>query len=719
MADLYSVIMSRRRVVHKQRLRIGRRAPVGAGRFGPRKERFCRVLSVKPAHHRCLSRLRPGLAALLVLAGSAVVHAETAGEPAPPAAAPAAEAWPEWLASEALPDQSRLGAGLLPRHRVWLAAGVRNFSTTSLLYPNDGHRHTGLLLSGVYGISDHMQARIETRLEAGRNRFVVPERLRAFGDTRLSTRHVWTVRDDLDLGVEPSLWILAGIPNQSGILDGLTPGAHHVGRWRIMAERFRLQWAAGATWDRSGEVLPGEPTLAEAAIYSVGTRPRIDLMVRPELLAGPAVAWLELQNHWPLGGRPRVDAPGLLTLHPGAAIRSPWGVAVHAGAMIAVQAPRIRGVPLREPWSVQLGLSYDFDGAEAWYRIAQWLNPQPAIVSVGIIDAFTGRDLSDAEIILDTGDRQIVDRGGLSWVGFAREATWVARAPDYATVTGAVVLQGGRRSEWRVEMTPVRGWLTGHASAPGTAPVRIEMAGPEAVTLEVRGGFRSSLAPGHYAGYATAPGAVSRTVEAVIAVGQTVTWPDLNLAAPRRPRPEPEKRSEPVDTAEVERQRRELAGVIDEIMRQPPRSKPDEPATPRPPETVERRLRLDDSGARIEGQSLASFALGSIELDAEARARIAALARTITRDPRVRSVIIEGSTDDIGDQDVNTRIAMGRALAVYRALVEDGVPESILGLKISFFARAPDQLSPREREGERQVRIRILRDEAPVQGGSR
>src|SRR5690606_4240252 len=97
------------------------------------------------------------------------------------------------------------------------------------------------------------------------------------------------------------------------------------------------------------------------------------------------------------------------------------------------------------------------------------------------------------------------------------------------------------------------------------------------------------------------------------------------------------------------------------------------------------------------------------------RARVAALARIVQRDPRIRFVIVEGSTDDIGDRSINTRISTERALAVYQVMIDEGVPPEKIGLKISFFALTPERIDDKTREGERQVRIRFIRDE----GGDR
>jgi outer membrane protein OmpA-like peptidoglycan-associated protein len=407
------------------------------------------------------------------------------------------------------------------------------------------------------------------------------------------------------------------------------------------------------------------------------------------------------------------EGPQWLT--PGVALRLRDVVSLQAGVSMALIQPRTRGVQVPEPWTAQIGVSTRFDGREAWARLVQWLNPKPAVLAIDVRDALRRELLRNARLTVFTPTEGPVDGsdGGLTWYGFADAVTWIASAPDYATVTGSTILRGGERTETVILLPPTRGWILGEASAPGTAAVELLLDGPEPVSTALRGAFTMSLVPGRYAGYATAPGAVSQPIEAIIGLGQTVTWPPIRLKAPEPVRA-PRAAGEPViDHVEVEKQRRQLSGVIDEILRKP--AAPPQAEAPgarkAQPATTERQIRLGDKAATMEGQSLATFLVGATVLDGEARARVQALARIVQRDPRIRFVIVEGSTDDIGDRATNSRISTERALAVYQVMIDEGVPPEKIGLKISFFALTPERIDDKTREGERQVRIRFIRDE--------
>lgn len=619
---------------------------------------------------------------------------------------------------ELLPQSSRIGGlGLEPAHLV-VGTSSRWFSSPSFLFPDDEHYAFGQQFTLMAGLGRGLTLRADTTMLRARNRLAIPDHFRSFGDSRLRLRWVMPVGERLHLGAETGADLYVGIPNQTGIFDGLSPTLRHVGHARLPA-RLGLHWSLGLDWDRAAAVLPDTPTLVESTLYGIGAHPRLAMSLRPEFDLRPLLVFLDWQAALPIGA-PIGALEGPQWLTPGVALRLRETVSLQAGVSLALVQPRTRGVQVPEPWTAQLGVSAHFDGREAWARLRQWLNPKPAVLAIDVRDALRREPLKKARLTIFTPDEGPVEGidGGLTWYGFADAVTWIAGAPDYATVTGTTVLRGGERTETSILLPPTRGWIVGEASAPGTAAVELRLDGPEPVSTALRGSFTMSLLPGRYAGYATAPGAVSQPIEAILGLGQTVTWPAIRLRAPEPVRA-PKKPGEPVVShAEVERQQRQLSGVIDEILRKPaapPQAERGRADLPPTPTTTERQIRLGDKAATMEGQSLATFTVGATVLDGEARARVAALARIVQRDPRIRFVIVEGSTDDIGDRSINTRISTERALAVYQVMIDEGVPPEKIGLKISFFALTPERIDDKTREGERQVRIRFIRDE----GGDR
>lgn len=644
---------------------------------------------------------------------SATAAADVTAPAETTAPAPARRA-PAFIEGELLPQGSRSGGLGLDPARLVIGTQSRYFSSPSFLYPADEHWAWGQNFTLMAGVGRGLTLRADTLMLRARNALTIPDKFRSFGDSRLRLRWLRPVGERLHLGAEGGADLYVGIPNQTGIFDGISPSLRHVGAAHLPA-RLRLHWSLGLDWDRAARVLPDTPTLVESTLYGIGAHPRLALSVRPEFDLSPALVFLDWHAGMPLGGSISAhEGPQWLT--PGIALRLRELVSLQAGVSMALVQPRVRGVQVPEPWTAQIGLSTQFDGREAWARLVQWLNPRPAVLAIDVRDALRRELLRNARLTVYTPTEGPVEGsdGGLTWYGYADAVTWVAAARDYATVTGSTILRGGQRTETTILLPPTRGWILGEASAPGTAAVELLLDGPEPVSTALQGAFTLSLLPGRYAGYATAPGAVSQPIEAIIGLGQTVTWPPIRLKAPEPVRA-PRAPGQPVvDHVEVEKQRRQLSGVIDEILRKPAAPPQAEKAGAKPPAqpaTTERQIRLGDKAATMEGQSLASFMIGATVLDGEARARVQALARIVLRDPRIRFVIVEGSADDIGDRAINTRISTERALAVYQVMIDEGVPPEKIGLKISFFALTPDRIDDKTREGERQVRIRFIRDE--------
>ena len=83
--------------------------------------------------------------------------------------------------------------------------------------------------------------------------------------------------------------------------------------------------------------------------------------------------------------------------------------------------------------------------------------------------------------------------------------------------------------------------------------------------------------------------------------------------------------------------------------------------------------------ARAQDLGTVFFDFGSAVLDAEARAEVEAIARSIKDSPSYRPTVVVGHTDAVGSAEYNMRLGQRRAQAVAEALTAQGVPVSRIG----------------------------------------
>lgn len=92
-------------------------------------------------------------------------------------------------------------------------------------------------------------------------------------------------------------------------------------------------------------------------------------------------------------------------------------------------------------------------------------------------------------------------------------------------------------------------------------------------------------------------------------------------------------------------------------------------------ETLRRYLDGDDAIGRKFELDRVTFASGSSELDASARAQIADVA-AVLKDFPTAAITLSGFADPQGTAEANRKLAADRALAVQQALGADGIPDT-------------------------------------------
>jgi len=105
------------------------------------------------------------------------------------------------------------------------------------------------------------------------------------------------------------------------------------------------------------------------------------------------------------------------------------------------------------------------------------------------------------------------------------------------------------------------------------------------------------------------------------------------------------------------------------------------------------------------------FATGDAELGPEARQRLDAIARYLRTDPRVKKIVIEGHTDDVGRDPDNDKLGQRRSQAVRDYLVAAGVPARLFELR-SFGEHRPVYTNTTEegRARNRRAYVTLERD---------
>lgn len=595
-----------------------------------------------------------------------------------------------------------------------LIAGMSGgyFAGRSFLFQNDNHRYFTQQTFLLYGLADDWLLRADLAFVDARNDQVDPHRLHSFGDSQFTSRNLLWQSGGLKFGVDSAVHLFAGIPDQTDYLDGMSFSIRQTGSWDM--NRVRLHYNAGFYYDRTAGVIQEVPTVMESTTYGIGSHHHGLAGLRAETLWGPLYPFLEYTLKAPLNaGVSAVKAPQWVT--PGLAVRLGDGVNVNLSVPIALTGTREPGVQTALPWMVQLGAAMTFDLKDARYRLGQLLDPDPSLLRLYAVDGLTGKPLSDTSIALYAGDKTLTGIGELSWTGFAETATYTASLTDYLAVTGVTALRGGQSMTHKIALSPSVGWASGQLiNRAGLDHVALYLNGATTPTISGIGAFKISFIPGGYSGYATAPGAISTSVAFAVGIGQRL---DLGKIEVMRPRPivplvvipelPPENTPERVAAVEElikklndENAKAQEVGVDD-------RSIEDEMAT------------LDrDGGFELpdfaNGAPIAEFQPGAWFLSAESKARLKKLAELILENAAsIRYVLIQGSADDVGSIDINTMISTKRAQAVHSELAKHGVSEKLMGQKISIFVRAPDELTVEDKNAQRQVNVRVVREERP------
>ena len=112
------------------------------------------------------------------------------------------------------------------------------------------------------------------------------------------------------------------------------------------------------------------------------------------------------------------------------------------------------------------------------------------------------------------------------------------------------------------------------------------------------------------------------------------------------------------------------------------------------------------------------FAFGNDKLSHKARRRLDAIARYLRTDPRVRRIVIEGHTDDVGQDRDNDKLGQRRSEAVRNYLLAAGVPARLFELR-SFGEHRPVYTNTTDegRARNRRAYVTLVRDEQPPMPG--
>lgn len=101
------------------------------------------------------------------------------------------------------------------------------------------------------------------------------------------------------------------------------------------------------------------------------------------------------------------------------------------------------------------------------------------------------------------------------------------------------------------------------------------------------------------------------------------------------------------------------------------------------------------------------FAVNSYALDHRADSTLLKVAGFLRKNPGVK-VIVEGHADETGPDDYSGRLSEQRALAVYRRLIELGIPDSMLKL-VAHGEKYPLESLGSGKEMSRRVEIVVLK----------
>lgn len=581
------------------------------------------------------------------------------------------------------------------------------FSGGAVLFPDDTHRYYVQAVQLRYGLSDTLTLRASMLYLSASNDKVDPHRIHASGDTHLYGRFPIWRSGALTLGGEAGAHFFTGLPGKTDVLDGASLSFKQSGTYR--AESFAVHYHAGYFYDRSEGVIAEEPTLMEAATFGFSGYDHLTLGARAEGSFGVFEPYLEFAAKLPVAG-PANFTGGPQWVTPGVALNLWENTVVNTGVSLGVQrVPDRQGIEAALPWTLFLGAAQTFDLSDLPYRLRQTISPEPTTFNIVAFDVLKNQVMTDVDVGLYAGDETVRGKGGANYTGFAERATYTVTRTDYLSVTGVTALRGGELRVVRVGMTPVVGWVRGSfINQAGGEAIALYLNGVTAPAWSGLGAFTLSVAPGQYAGFATAPNAVSAPVTFALGLGQTVELPRIVLRRPPPPPPvivipelppenSPERQAAVSNLMELLREQNEKAAKLEESRAPEP-----EPAI-----VLRRGMSLDDFAGN--GSSIADFQSGSWVLDGPSRAKLATLAKLLLKDDRVRYVLIQGSADDVGSFDVNTYISRQRAQAVYDELARLGISAEKLGIKIAVFMKAPNQMTDRDKQGQRQVMLQVSR----------
>lgn len=629
-------------------------------------------------------------------------------------------------ASERLMTEFRAGPRLalsevLPDRHVLLGTGLAFTANDGFVASNDEFRAYRQRFAAAMGIARGLQVRAEVFYARAHNRFTTPQTLVAFGDAELGLRGVWKVVADFYAGFDTALKFYAGDGAATHYFSATSWDVRHVGGYR--RGRLHTGYQIGYVRDRSARAVGGTPTLVESAAYNLAANDRLPFGLRADVAAGRFLPFVEYVADFVWGG-PIAARRGPQWLSLGSGITMVKGLSVTPAIAFGVVQPKRTGVPTAQPWMLQLGLVYGFDAKQALYRLKQWLDPDPAVLNIDVIDAFRKRAISAARVTLYAGAVTATGEGGLRWVGYAARATYAVTAPYYSPATGMVLLSGGRKTTAVVELKPTVGWVRGRVltPAPDNRAYLVLHDGSRAVSTVVHDRFELAFAPGLYAGFLTATGAVSRPVDLAVAAGVDIDLGEMILLArvPRAKRlpsqtnaageqvwyffdasdrdSESAAEAEP-GLASMESLVGDADAVLADIRRQAVAGDLGRPTTPASPQAT-----ADDGQGQV-----GSFGVGETELTRGDLRKVRELAEMILNDPSIAYVVIEGGADDTGSQAVNARISRQRAYSVANELHKYGVPDGKVAIKIEYYVRGAPEATAEARARERRVAVRVIR----------
>jgi outer membrane protein OmpA-like peptidoglycan-associated protein len=588
--------------------------------------------------------------------------------------------------------------------RVGTAAGF--YAGDSVLFFGDTHRTYGQQFQLAYGASENLTLFADFAWLTAYNDMVDPKRLHAGGDTRLAGRFPLWEQDNLKFGADAALHLYSGLPGKTDVFDGASASLRQTGSYRY--DRFGLAYHAGFFYDRSEGVISEKPTLMEATTYGFSGYNQLLAGVRADAEIGLFQPYVEYAGKYPLGA-PVAAGKGPQWITPGLAVRLFSATVVNAGVAVGLTAAQKNGVEAALPWTAQLGIQQTFDLSDLPYKLRQTFTPQSTTLQLVAKNVLTGQIMPDVDLVVFAPEGPVRDKGGITWTGFAERVSYTASLADYLPVTGYTALRGGQIATVTVSMTPTVGWAKGSAmNLAGAEPVSLYFNGLTTPTWTGLGAFRLSVPPGRYIGYASAPSAVTQPVAFAVDFGQTVDLPRISLRKPPPPVPVIVIPELPAENAP---DRKEAVQNLFELLEKQNKAAQEQQnkAAPEPGPVFVKRTGMSLDDFANPGASIADFTTGSWVLDEATRGRLREFARLVLDHADVRSIIIQGSADDVGNLEINTMISRERATAVFNELTRLGVPVEKLGLKVSVFMRAPSDMTAKDKQSQRQVLLRVSR----------